>query len=941
MSNLPPFIPRPPQQDLLAHYYDWYSKNPVVEGNKVMSSIGDQSREPQPGIAAYFNGTDNHVGIAATSTNIFHAEFFNQKLAVNLIVKTTQDDNNVQAIWSRGHVDPNRSDGGVVIAKNTDGKLYVHLWAGGVIHVLYSNTVINDGSWYVISVLYNGTLSIWINGIKESELEINLNINSLGAFTSSNIGCTTHPSFGIIRRFEGFVLNVTAISNSSASYSITDDVALEYYKDPINFVFKLPELGIPYTALWHNINFINGAGSVTYNSNLLNSNIHSLNISGTLTNFWYNGSDVPYSPHNKIGYSTDVDGNIIPAKSKTHDVLNNPLTYKGQVAYNAILRNSPYYTFNGTDTTIGFINQDHAWNMTQWRPETKYNYIRFKMKTTQEVGGLWCNSACDDSTTYTGVFILLIDGKLQFRNNGSGGTTFSYHSSKVINDDQWHDVALFWDKDDNNKIIIYIDGVLDTSSEMGITFYNFGNSKLLVIGTWFNDVGSPAFYYEGGMCDLAVGYGDVPLTTEIISRVLSGDYYEDSSINIPMCEGFGDTLYNLKTKDDASIQLSPSGNIFVTGLNGTLTNIWNNTQDVFHHNELYGYNKDGDKFIPGIPNTFVDALGNPISKPPKVFRGSCDVLINGGIESSGIPSDVTDLRLWNKDQLTVSLSNNRIKDVLLYDKKVGITEKVVRYQGVQKIVSQLPNLIYGVSLREITSNFNKPILILQRHSDDELLEIMFNSNGEIPEDIISSFFGEETIYVRNWFSQDARYLNYQQLDKTRQPHILFDYIGGKPVIRFDGVNDYLEATSNYTYRSDQGDLSSYMVFRKNTSLGGVGSFPRGLANAIYGVTNDYVAPAWSLNPMIRNSGSTYLTGNIPANIFIQKYDTENRIISPVRIGVEAMSSSVPTTNFLKGEISEILIFDNFTSVGIEDLTIRNVRNYYGDLPIRTILSTIA
>jgi len=95
-----------------------------------------------------------------------------------------------------------------------------------------------------------------------------------------------------------------------------------------NGTFKFYDLVLQGLGQWY---LEESVGNTTYDSS---SNGNHGTIQGDLTNFWYQGSDIPYSYANKLGYTLNTL-TIIPAISPITDVLGNPLTNPGAVRHKA------------------------------------------------------------------------------------------------------------------------------------------------------------------------------------------------------------------------------------------------------------------------------------------------------------------------------------------------------------------------------------------------------------------------------------------------------------------------------------------------------------------------------------------------------------------------------------------------------------------------------
>lgn len=132
----------------------------------------------------------------------------------------------------------------------------------------------------------------------------------------------------------------------------------------------------------------------------------------------------------------------------------------------------------------------------------------------------------------------------------------------------------------------------------------------------------------------------------------------------------------------------------------------------------------------------------------------------------------------------------------------------------------------GLSLRRLTRDYTGPLIRVRRDSDDDELEIGFNSSNILDTDTLASFVGAGDGFVSRWYNQavPGDYYGEGVSGGTVYPprivssgNIISDGATRPyPAIEFPGSR-WLEGTTLF---SDSNRLSTYSVFSIDTLFGG-------------------------------------------------------------------------------------------------------------------------
>lgn len=103
--------------------------------------------------------------------------------------------------------------------------------------------------------------------------------------------------------------------------------------------------------------------------------------------------------------------------------------------------------------------------------------------------------------------------------------------------------------------------------------------------------------------------------------------------------------------------------------------------------------------------------------------------------------------------------------------------------------------VAAYSVRKLRSNYTGNCLRLRRSNDNAEMDFGFDANGDLDVAAIATFLGANNGFIATWYDQSGNTRNLTAAATTNQPLFVANVVNGKPVLRFDGTDDYLRNTS--------------------------------------------------------------------------------------------------------------------------------------------------
>ena len=154
------------------------------------------------------------------------------------------------------------------------------------------------------------------------------------------------------------------------------------------------------------------------------------------------------------------------------------------------------------------------------------------------------------------------------------------------------------------------------------------------------------------------------------------------------------------------------------------------------------------------------------------------------------------------------------------------------------LLDDYPDAAAAYSLRLLKSDYTGALVEIRRDSDNDIKSFYSDSNNELSlssEDgsgtSLSSWITTDNGFVRTWNDQSGNSIDFIQATTSEQPKIItsgaFTLESGKPVMTFDGTDDYFTATLSAASTNAYHSLANYKALSVptvgSTTIGSEGS----------------------------------------------------------------------------------------------------------------------
>ena len=264
------------------------------------------------------------------------------------------------------------------------------------------------------------------------------------------------------------------------------------------------------------------------------------------------------------------------------------------------------------------------------------------------------------------------------------------------------------------------------------------------------------------------------------------------------------------------------------------------------------------------------------------------------------------------------------------------------------LLDDYPDAAAAYSLRKLKADYTGAAIQVRVDTTGQpTYDIGFDSNGELDTTDLLSKAGANDAYVNTWYDQSGQDFDVTQLTASNQPQIVSSGSlitdGGKPIIDFDGVNDYLTNAGNILYN---GGVSWYSVQNLDT----ISNSKRIWSDDIIGVQGYNIFT--SASPFKINDGGgfeNFIVDNLTANtrqIRSFNFDDSNGVynyaingsntsatksgwVSPISGGTAnvGIMSAGNGGAYGDGKLQELIIYPNDQATNREDIE-TNINNFY-------------
>ncbi len=291
-------IRRPVNNMVDAHFFSKEGTTHTPDDlHYLISSKGNRSDIPLAKSCSNFNGVDDEVAFS----KIGNAGGWTMGFFIYITEATSQ------AIFFDGAT--------ITLGLNQGAQTITVTNGANVVNINQNGQSLKLNIWQSIILVGDSDLLIYIDGILAGSA------NTSNSLYIDKIAPTENIKLYEFFYYSGLIVNADTVL----------DLSKFIYRYPLTIQYHFEEKS------WNTI----------YNSV---SNTSHGTITGNLTNFWYQGADVPSSFANKLGYSIGANSEIVPALNKTTDALGNPLFKVGQVRHRAKVNNVNIGVMDGTNS---------------------------------------------------------------------------------------------------------------------------------------------------------------------------------------------------------------------------------------------------------------------------------------------------------------------------------------------------------------------------------------------------------------------------------------------------------------------------------------------------------------------------------------------------------------------------------------------------------------
>lgn len=136
-----------------------------------------------------------------------------------------------------------------------------------------------------------------------------------------------------------------------------------------------------------------------------------------------------------------------------------------------------------------------------------------------------------------------------------------------------------------------------------------------------------------------------------------------------------------------------------------------------------------------------------------------------------------------------------------------------------KLLDKYPATV-AFGMRKLRSAYQGYCVNVRRNSDNALLDIGFDSQGNLDTKALLDFAGDKTVTVRLWYDQSGNIKNAGASSSALQPTIVdagtLVTVNGKPALKFNGSTN--EMTLNTSLLKNQDRLDAYMHYQTDDNL---------------------------------------------------------------------------------------------------------------------------
>jgi len=126
---------------------------------------------------------------------------------------------------------------------------------------------------------------------------------------------------------------------------------------------------------------------------------------------------------------------------------------------------------------------------------------------------------------------------------------------------------------------------------------------------------------------------------------------------------------------------------------------------------------------------------------------------------------------------------------------LGLFERRRNQAAFVGAIDAIPSIAAAYSSRRLRSAYTGSLLRIRRSSDNTESDFGYTADGHLDTAAVASFIGGGSGYIVTWYDQSGNGYDATQTTAASQPLYVSSGQNGRPVLRFDGTDDYLVTSS--------------------------------------------------------------------------------------------------------------------------------------------------
>lgn len=267
------------------------------------------------------------------------------------------------------------------------------------------------------------------------------------------------------------------------------------------------------------------------------------------------------------------------------------------------------------------------------------------------------------------------------------------------------------------------------------------------------------------------------------------------------------------------------------------------------------------------------------------------------------------------------------------------------------LLDDYPGAAVAYSVRRLSGTYTGSLLQVRRSSNNNVLDIGFDSNGDLDTAALTSFCSGTDGFVTQWYDQSGNGRNASQGTALNQPKIVSSgsviNLNGKPTVQFNNNQILTRASFNLS------QISIFTVINKY-SMANYGGYFRNVTSSGVSFASTSSAPSSWVSQMVKflngNDQSPYVASSsvksLPTNQYLENWIFNNSIqqlyennINKATSGGSTgwggnLSFSIGSIDYAgnsatcKNEIQDFIIYDLDQSLNRTGIS-TNINDYYG------------